>query len=354
MFTPPRCPNLKCPMHKSPIPDFFTRQGTYHPKCRAIPVPRFSCRACRRGFSRQTFRADYYDHKPHLNAPLMRLLASGLGLRQSGRLLHMSLHCIELKFRKMAKVLRDLHTNLLDVFRQPFEFELDELVTFEGSRLTRPLTLPVLIEARSLLVVAAASAPIRPSGKLSKRRRAALEREEKLTERRKDESRECLQKVFAVGAACIAPGDRVLLRTDEKPLYVPLAKAAFAKHRLRHERYSGKLPRTTSNPIFRINFTAALARDLNGRLRRRSWLASKFRRYLDLQLAVFMTYRNYTRRRVNRDKRTPAMKLGLLDRPLQHEQLLGWRQDWGVLSIHPASDGSSIAQVRAINKGVSA
>ena len=48
------------------------------------------------------------------------------------------------------------------------------------------------------------------------------------------------------------------------------------------------------------------ARDLNGRLRRESWLVSKARRYLRLQLHVFTAYRNFIRRRINRKPAPPS------------------------------------------------
>lgn len=352
MFEPPRCPNAACAMHSAPEPRFFTRQGFYRPKCRAVPVPRFCCRHCRRGFSRQTFRVDYRDHKPHLNARLFWLLASGVGLRHSARNLQLSRHCAELKFRKIARAAGQLHDNLLDPFRGGCELEMDELVTFESSRLVRPLTLPILIEARSLFVIAARSAPIRPSGKKSPKRAAAIARDEKRCGRRFDESKACVSRVLASGARCCKELALVVLRTDQKELYVPLAKQAFGERRLVHLRSSSKLPRTPANPIFRINFTAALARDLNGRLRRRSWLASKKRSFLDLQLGLFMTYRNYIRRRVNRRPGTAAMKLGLMERALTPDEALGWRQDWGERSIHPTSDGRrSIGEVKAARRG---
>ena len=86
MFTPPRCPNPGCPFHKKPIAKFFVRKGFYHPLCRKHPVPRFKCRCCELGFSRQTFRADYCDNKPDRNVLIFRLLNSGIGLRQTHRL----------------------------------------------------------------------------------------------------------------------------------------------------------------------------------------------------------------------------------------------------------------------------
>ena len=348
MFTPPRCPYSACLAHNIEHlndPSFFIRKGSYKPKCRAHPVPRFGCRLCRRTFSRQTFRFDFRDHKPHLNAPLFNLLASGLGLRQSGRVLRLSRRCTELKARKISTHLARLCSNLLDQFPAGSWFQMDEMETFESERRVSPLTLPVLIEKQSMLVVAAQSAPIRPSGKMSERRLAAIQRRERREGRRQDRSRSCLKKVLRRAAKYCKKLGAVFLDTDEKTLYPPLAKAAFGA-KLEHARYSSKLVRDASNPLFPINLTNAMARDLTGRLRRRSWLASKQRGFLDLQMNVFMAYRNFVRPRYNQEHKTPAQLLGLVAKRLRPAQLLGWRQDRGWYSTHPLSQRASIKDYR--------
>ncbi len=149
MFKPLRCPRSTCPAHKIeryPDEKFFIRKGYYRPKCRAHPVPRFKCKKCSLGFSRQTFRQDYRDHKPHLNARLLELLAHGLGLRQSAMILKMSRRCTEMKARKLSKHLRDLNRNMLDQFPEGCSLQMDEMETFENERTVCPLTLPIVIE----------------------------------------------------------------------------------------------------------------------------------------------------------------------------------------------------------------
>jgi transposase-like protein len=106
MFRPPRCPNRRCSQHSSPEPRFFRRKGFYQARCRAAPVPRFLCRTCRRTFSRQTFRADYRDHRPDLNARVFAAISSGLSLRRTARKVGLSLRCTELKYRKIQNALR--------------------------------------------------------------------------------------------------------------------------------------------------------------------------------------------------------------------------------------------------------
>lgn len=333
MFQPPRCPYVRCQAHTDPRPRFYHSKGYYHPRCRPHPIPRFTCKLCERSFSRQTFRADYRDHYPHLNARLYELLCNGLGLRQSARMLGLSLQGVQDKFRKIARHLWHVHRNLTGTFPDGVEFQLDEMVTFEAHR-TRPLTLPVIIESKSMFIVAAECASIRPSGRKSEAREKAIEKDERRYGRRVDTSRSAIRRVMEV-AARHCPGLRVRLRTDKKVDYVPLARAAFGSDCLLHLQFSSKIPRNTRNPLFRINHMNAMARYLNGRLRRRSWLVSKIGKYLDTQLAYFITFMNYVRPRFIYDEQTPAEMLGFIPRPMRKEQLLTWRQTWGRESVHP-------------------
>jgi len=286
---------------------------------------------------------DYRDHRPDLNARLFQSLASGLGLRQSSRNLRLSLRCTELKFRKIARHLRRLNLNLRAPLQGQASFQLDEFETYEGRRNTRPLSIPVLIETKSRFILWAEAATIRPRGKMTPGRRRALADDETRFGKRRDRSRASLRRTFRRGAELAEKLDLVLLQTDKKSSYVDLAAQAFRPGRLSHLRTSGRLARTSANPLFPINHTEAMARDLMGRLRRDSWLVSKKRRFLDLGLQIFMAYRNYVRRRFNFDRVSPAEFLGFAPRRLEETEVLGWRQDWGKRSIHPlAVRGESV------------
>ena len=342
MFKPPRCPHPSCPRHRDPRPGFCWRHGSYRPKCRPRPVPRFRCRTCGRTFSRQTFRADYRDHRPDLNAPLFTLLACGIGLRQSARTLGLSLRCTELKFRKIARHLRDLNLNLRGPIRGlagVAVLQFDEFETFEGCRNTRPLTVPMLIDTKSRFIVWSESAPIRPRGKMTPARLERIRRHEAESGPRRDESRRAIRRTLARGKALVKGCRRVVLATDEKLCYRGFAREAFGAERLEHRRTSSKLARRTWNPLFPINHTEAMARDLCGRLRRRSWLASKEGWCLDLGLQLFAAYRNLVRRRFNHDSSSPAQLLGFVERRMTARECLTWRQDWGPRSPHPLGDG---------------
>ena len=348
MYRPPRCPNRRCPNHLFPAPLFYWRNGFYQPKCRSQPQRRFRCRACRLSFSRQTFRMDYRDHKPHLNALLFESIASGLGLRQNARNLGLSLRSTELKFRKIGRHLWRLNANLRGPLPKGATFQLDEFETYEGRRNTRPLSVPVLIETETRFVVWAEPATIRPRGKRTAARERAIRADEKRHGKRVDRSRRALRRTLRRAAAMAAGLERVVLHTDEKSSYPKLAAEAFGAERLEHRTTNSRLARGTWNPLFAINHTEAMLRDLLGRLRRESWLVSKKRRYLNLALHYFAAYRNYVRRRFNRDQESPAQLLGFTERRAEPTELLSWRQDWGALSPHPLASGTRpVAKLRA-------
>jgi len=290
---------------------------------------------------------DYHDHRPDLNAKLFMLFVSGIGIRQSARLLGLSRHCTELKFRKIARHLRDLNANL----RRPFDadevaLQFDELESYEGRRNTRPLTIPMLIHRVTRFIIGAVSAPIRPRGKMTAKRRKAIAEDEKRFGPREDRSAEAIRDVLARGAALCGAVTRVVLQSDEKSSYPGFAQAAFGADRLVHEQTNSKLARGTWNPLFPINHNEAMARDLTGRLRRESWLVSKKGWCLDLQLELAIAYRNYVRTRFNYDSLSPAQMLGFVREQPKPTQLMTWRQDWGVDSLYPfdASGRSTVAE----------
>ena len=288
---------------------------------------------------------DYRDHRPDLNPKLFTLLASGVGLRQSARSLKLSLRCCELKFRKLARHLRRLNLNLRASLPSGSSFQFDELESYEGRRNSRPLSVPLLIERETRFIVWAEAAPIRPRGSMNKARLRAIEHDEKRLGRRRDRSRTSLERTLRRGAALAVNLPKVIVDSDEKSSYPKLAREAFGAHRLEHHRTNSRRPRTPSNPLFAINHTEAMLRDLTGRLRRDSWLVSKKRRYLDLGLQLISAWRNYVRRRFNPDMLSAAAMLGFVPRRMSEEELCSWRQDWGADSIHPlACRGESVAQ----------
>ena len=353
MFIPPCCPVPYCPAHLEPGAienGFYTRHGSYLPNCRSRPVPRFKCKQCGKTFSRQTFRMDYCDNKPFLNGRVFRMLASGMGLRQTARIVGLTRRSTELKARKLSRYLGHLNRNLTDQFEDGCKFVLDEMETFEGERGVLPVTVPVLIESKSMFVIATDVATIKASGRMSEERREAIRRAEERKGPREDRSLNALTRTFQRLRFFCRDVTQMDFTSDKKHAYTRLLRRFFGSD-ASHTKISSKQKRDQTNPLRHINLTNAMARDLCGRLRRESWLVSKARRYLRLQMHVFAAYRNFVRRRVNRERPTPAQVLGFVDGPVSFDDLLTWRQDWRERSIHPLTwHTETVGEVRARRK----
>ena len=347
MFTPPRCPNRDCPRFTDPGPKFYTHKGWSQPLCRPHPVPRFRCNTCSLGFSRQTFRSDYRDHKPYLNAAVLEHLCDGLGFRKTARKVGLTRRCLELKARKHSRTAALLDDNLKERIAvcQPkgpdgvLRVHFDEFETYETRRNTRPITIAVAIESTTRLHFAAVAAPIRPRGKMTESRRAAIEREEALYGPRRNRSRAACRIALGKAAKLQPEAGLVLLYTDEKTTYPKIAKRVFEGRTLVHSQTPSVLPRTVKNPLFPVNHEEACLRDWMGRLRRESWLVSKKRKYLGLHLRLWSAWRNWVKPRFNRDKKTPAQIRGSAPMQLTFGDLAGWRQDWRQRSPSPFAAG---------------
>ncbi len=192
--------------------------------------------------------------------------------------------------------------------------------------------MPILIEPNSRFILWGESAPIAPKGRMNEKRRAAIARENARYGARTSQSTQIVTKALAITKPLVQDAAHLWFETDEKPSYPSILRQVFRGHVIHHATTSSLEERDFKNPLFPINQTEAVARDLMGRLRRNSWLVSKERKYLNLAFHVFSSWRNYVRPRFNRDKRTPAELLGFVPRRLSVRELYGWRQDWGPLS----------------------
>ena len=342
-FRPPRCPNPDCFGHRVPAANRIIRWGYYTARCRDKPEQRFRCRECRKTFSQQTFRHDYRDRRPDCNALLFELLTSGVGLRRCALILKIGATTAQKKMRKLSRTCKLLHQNLSPSLPPARAYLMDEEETYETASI-RPLTVPILIERQTWFVVETDVGSIRRLAPAGTARRARQERDERKHGKRPDESRACVKRVFQ--SLRSRTYGRVELLTDQKSSYATLAREVLGANSI-HATTSGSAPRTMRNPLFPINCMIAMSRDGCGRLRRRSWLVSKLAKWLSGQLAIYTVFRNYVRRRFNRDKphETPAYLLGLLPRQLQPCEVVRWRQDWGTRSVHPASTSGAMTVV---------
>jgi transposase-like protein len=328
-FRPFHCPLPDCP---SLTTRHFRwrRKGRFTRRCDGRSVPRFLCLECRRTFSSQTFRVDYRLKKPRLHLTLFRDFVSKNTMRQSARMLGCHRRTVAHRLHLLGQHCRAFHESVLERARTSGGlggvFQLDELETFEHSRLLKPVTMPMLIERRSFFVVHASCAPLPARGRLSPRMRAKKEKlEQQAGDKRRSGSVAAVRECFDCLARLHRPTGNVFVQTDRKTSYATALKRIFVD-RIQHERHSSQAPRNYENPLFPINHTFASLRDELSRLVRRNWAASKLRERLETHVWIWIAYRNYVRGVTNKaPKITPAMSLGIENQPWRREELLAWR-----------------------------
>jgi hypothetical protein len=288
-------------------------------------VQRYSCTVCRRFFSDQSFRLDYGLRRPELTEPAFWAFASKVTHRQAARSLRCARGTIHHRLELLGKHCRDFHEIQCRRLKRALEpqLALDELETYETDRRLKPVTVPVLLHEPSWFVLDVQVAAMASRGGLTdvheERKQALVEREG----RRRSGSREAVRACFHRAAPLVRSDVAGILRTDEKQTYVALKKRELPANLL-HVRISSQEPRGLDNPLFRINRTLAMMRDGVSRLVRRTWAASKLRAQLEKHLWIWIAFRNYVRRMVNRSAgQSAASVIGLFAGPMPLDDLLG-------------------------------
>lgn len=343
-FFPPHCPNEACPAHLRGRPFPWIRRGSYRRRCDGRSVPRFLCRTCRRTFSSQTFRLDYRFRRVTLDFPLFLELASKMTLRQLARVHGCRRETVERRLDRYGEHVRLFHRRTLALARAqgglPGEaFVLDELETFEHSRLLQPLTVATLVERDSYFVVDFEVGTLPARKPLKPALQARLEELEAKRGVRRSESTKCVESVLKTLDRSLAPGAGVQIVSDKKKSYRGCIRRAL-KRAVGHLRISSRRKRNRWNPLFPINFTFAMMRDGLSRLVRRSWAVSKKRERLTRHLWVWVGWRNYVRWFTNRTSETrrssSARELGLARRRTATREFLRWREfpsSWSAAAV---------------------
>lgn len=328
-FRPPRCPNRQCPSFRLGAPFQYQRRGYFTRRCDGRRVPRFSCRACNRRFSSQTFRLDFRLRTPHIQRLLFGHFVSKVTLRQSARLLGVTRKTVELRLRRFGEHCRRFHAARLQSRRLRGHFLLDEAESFETDRRLRPVTIPVLIERSSRFVVHVAVAPLPARGNLTAGQSERLERIEAVEGVRKSGSRRAVAACIAALADHTDPGSPLVLGTDCKATYPAIIRDVLPGRPVIHERTTSTRKRDVANPLFAINHTLAMLRDGLSRLVRRTWAHAKIRSRLGQHLWVYAVWRSFVRGVSNRRRReTPAMALGIEERPWSWGGVLAWSAEF--------------------------
>jgi hypothetical protein len=310
MKRPPFCPNPNCRLHRLDRElqrhtggnPWFIRKGTYFTKAHGR-VPRFYCTRCRRTFSTQTFSLDYYA-KRRLSYPrLIEELSSTSCLRAISRHLQVSIGTVENKISRLARQALAMHTRLLAGITLSEDLAADGFESYTVSQYF-PNNIHFLTGCSSQFLYTTNYVTIRRKGRMTaaqKKRRAYLERFYRAEPKG-------IQRGFAALLVTVqrllhtCPLPVLTLFTDEKTDYLQALKkntklqAAGAAGRFVHVRIPSTRARTTSNPLFPVNYLDRQVRkDVANHVRETVCFARNVTCCME-RLWVYFCYHNYYKR----------------------------------------------------------
>lgn len=329
-FVPTRCPQPACGAHAG-AGFLWQPAGAYQRKVDLRIVRRFRCLCCGTRFSSQSFRVDYRLKKPWLPLAVFQGLVAKTSLRQISRSLSCKLDTVLHHLELVGLRGHELHAAFLARCARSRgglagSFQLDELETFEQSRRVGPLTVPVIVQAKTWFVVSASTGTLPARGRLSPFEQLRKERWEKERGRRRNGSKRAVEECVRVLRDVLSKDATFALQTDQKSTYPVIFRAVFGGAVTHHWTHS-KAKRDRKNLLFTVNHTLAQMRDGMGRLVRRSWGHSKLERNLRWHLGAWILWRNYAREIFCQDRqRSAASAAGVTTRRIRAREFFAWRE----------------------------
>jgi len=322
-FSPPFCPNPNCKYHKHlrhkwryKKAGFFDRQLTPH------RIQRFTCLACRRSFSSQTFSTTYWQKRPDLTCELFTKTTGCMSNRQIARDLGVSPETINRHLARLGRHCLLFHTQMMRTAKPARRIVIDGFVSFEFSQYF-PFHLHVAVEKKTDFFVYFTDSEVRRSGTMSayqKKRREQLERQFG-----RPDPRAVSKDVTELLSVVTAGAEWAVVYSDDHRSYRPAIRRL--RCRVEHQVTSSRRKRDRRNELWEVNLLDLLIRHCGANHKRETIAWSKRRQASGERLAVFLVWRNYMkgRREKQRESPTPAMARGMADRPFKVADVLAMR-----------------------------
>ncbi len=319
-WVPPHCPNPNC-VYFNAFRDAwpFKRKGFFLRRRRPERIQRFTCLACRRHFSTQTFSTSYWQKRPELGPRIVMMVVGCMGNRQISRALGCSPSTVGHQIARLGR--HCLLTQASELRKLTVgEVAIDGFESFEWSQYF-PFHHNVAVDVASGYFLYHTDSPLRRKGRMTtaqKRQRAALEEALGRPSPRsiEDGVRELLKPLTR---------RPIIVRSDDHPSY-PRALRASSRD-ITHRVTSSRVRRDRRNPLWEINLLDLMIRHSTGAHKRETIAFAKRRQASIEKLAILQVWRNYIKRRREKGNRvTSAMLIGVARRPWRVRDLLRARR----------------------------
>jgi transposase-like protein len=300
----------------------FEKIGFFERQSPPYRVQRYRCLSCRRSFSDQTFRATYWMRRPDLLRLVFLRQQSCSGFRQIARELGVSPTTIAGMSSRLGRHCLLLHELLRPKGRIEEELSLDGFEGFEWSQFY-PSNYNVAVGKESHFFYGFTATELRRKGRMTDAQRRTRARLEARFGRPDPKG---VERDFAQLLAVVVPrAQRLVLHTDEHQAY-PRALKRVPHLAIEHRTISSRAARTQHNPLFPVNLLDLLIRHSGSHHKRETIAFSKRLASGCERMATFAVWRNWVKsfseRKRKSEKETPAMRLGLTDRPFTVDDVL--------------------------------
>lgn len=318
-WEPPHCPNPNCLYHTTVDGRWpYKRKGVYYRRQAPRCVQRFTCLACGRHFSRQTFSTTYWQKRPELIVPIFSMVVGCMGNRQIARALCCAPSTVAHQIARLARHCLLFQGRDLRRVRISGDVAVDGFETFEFSQYF-PFHHNVAVEVDTGYMLYHTDSELRRKGRMTafqKRRRCEVERQWGRPDPRAVEKgmRELLETI-------VSGQDHITVRSDDHRAY-PRAMRHLTDH-LSHHVTSSKRRRDARNPLWEINLLDLMIRHSTAAHKRETIAWAKRRQASAEKLTIFQLWRNYIKKRWEKGTNaSPAMLIGLASRRLTVRDVL--------------------------------
>ncbi len=314
-FVPPHCPNPNCHYFNTLSCEWpYKRKGFYTRQASPHRIQRFTCLACGRHFSTQTFLTTYWQKRPELIEDIFMDVVGCMANRQVARALRCSPETVAHQVARLGRHCLLIQARELQRIRALKEIAIDGFESFEWSQYF-PFHHNVAVDVDSGYFLYHTDSPLRRKGRMRPRqkvRRAELEREL---------GRAPARAVENAVRALLDPLRSAVIRSDDHHAY-PRAIRALGRNVI-HRITPSKRRRDGRNPLWEINVLDLMIRHSTAAHKRETIACAKRRQVSIEKVTVLQVWRNYIKKRREKGgSETPAMLLGLASRPWRLEDLL--------------------------------
>ena len=320
---PPHCPNPECRYHRPHNGLWrYVRNGFYTRRAAPQRIQRYRCVTCRRQFGDQTFSTSYWLRRPDLLLPVFHRLLGCSAFRQIAREHRVSPETIARMSARLGRHCLLFHekNRPQGPLREPLA--LDSFESFEWSQF-HPTSYHVAVGQGSHFFYGFTESECRRRGTMTEgQRRRRAELEQRLG---RPDPRSIEVEVAALLAIVASRPQSLELHTDAHKAY-PRAIRRTGHLTVDHRPISSRAARTIRNPLFPVNLLDLLLRHCGSNHKRETIAASKRRASAVERMLVFLVWRNWVKSFSERERgASPAMRLGLVSRRLEPEEILAQR-----------------------------